>query len=68
MTERERRARARSGWPGGLTTEHAPAQLQTAEARLASMWQLALDAWTLSGRELPRYTRADMPGHLIRGR
>ena len=68
MSDREERARARRTWPGGLTTEHAPAQLPTAEARLASMWQLALDAWALQGRELPRYTRAEMPGRLIRGR
>ena len=29
--------------------------------RLAMMWPLALEAWTLSGQPLPSYQRRDMP-------
>ena len=32
------------------------------------MWQLALDAWALTGQPLPDYDRASIPGRLIRPR
>ena len=38
----------------------------TPQERLASMWQLALDAWAMSGKPLPVYTRAEIPGVVIR--
>lgn len=38
----------------------------TAAQRLATMWQLALDAWSFTGRALPDYARADAPIRLIR--
>ncbi len=63
---REERARKRRNWPGGLTRTHEPAQRTTAAARLATMWQLALDAWAYRGEPLPEYDRAAMPGRLIR--
>jgi hypothetical protein len=31
------------------------------EARLAMMWPLSLDAWTLAGRTLPSYSRRETP-------
>jgi hypothetical protein len=65
-TERELRALRRQSWPGGLMTEHRAAQLDTPEERLATMWPLALDAWSLSGAPLPDYERATIPGRLIR--
>jgi hypothetical protein len=65
-SDREERARRRRDWPGGLVDATTPAQAHTAEERLAMMWQLAVDAWTLAGRELPTYTREDIPGKLIR--
>ena len=34
--------------------------------RLAMMWPLAVEAWTLSGRSLPDYDRKNMPGQLYR--
>jgi len=33
----------------------------TAEERLAMMWPLALEAWDVSGRPLPRYSRQETP-------
>lgn len=38
----------------------------TVEERLAMMGPLAVRAWTLAGRELPRYARSEMPGCVIR--
>jgi hypothetical protein len=38
----------------------------TVEERLDMMWALAVEAWTLSCRELPTYTRANMPARLFR--
>jgi hypothetical protein len=39
----------------------------TAEERLAMMWPLARRAWSISGRAFPEYSRAEMPGCVIRG-
>ena len=33
----------------------------TVEERLAMMWPLAVDAWSLAGLPLPNYSRNDMP-------
>jgi hypothetical protein len=67
-----RRAAARASWPGLKTTlaEAAGAEdlsaSTTTEQRLAMMWELTLGAWSLTGLPLPDYTRANMPGRLVR--
>jgi hypothetical protein len=33
----------------------------TAEQRVAMVWELTLEAWAVSGREMPAYTRAETP-------
>lgn len=33
---------------------------------LAAVWAVSMDAWATSGRDLPDYQRADMPGKVIR--
>ncbi len=38
----------------------------TAEERLEMMWPLALDAWALSGRPLPAYSRRETPVTVVR--
>jgi hypothetical protein len=38
----------------------------TPEQRLEMMWELALQAWYLSGRELPNYPRDRAPGRIVR--
>lgn len=66
---REARAAARRRQlSGGVYRlgEDPPAQLATPEARLETMWALAKDAWLMSGRAMPEYTRAEMPGRVIR--
>jgi hypothetical protein len=36
-------------------------RLNTAEERLAMMWDLARDAWSLTGRPVPDYPRRETP-------
>lgn len=70
--EAHRRAAARASWPGLKTTlAEAPdaenlSATTTAEQRLAMMWELAVAAWSLTGVPLPEYSRANMPGRVIR--
>lgn len=58
--------RDRSGWPVrryrlGEEPGDDLSAYTTPEQRVQMMWSLALDAWTLTGRELPSYTRAQTP-------
>ena len=68
---RAARAAARRNWPVHKTTlaeqsTAAAPSASTAEERLAMMWQLALDAWALTGRAIPDYPRHEAPGRVIR--
>lgn len=69
--EAARRA-ARASWPGLKSTlSDAPGAedlraTTTPEQRLAMMWELARGAWALTGAPMPDYSRADMPGRVIR--
>ena len=38
----------------------------TAIERLAAQWQATVDAWLLSGQELPNIPRSEWPGRVIR--
>jgi hypothetical protein len=38
----------------------------TPEERLAMMWPLTLEAWALTGREIPAYDRHSTPVHKVR--
>lgn len=65
-SENARRARARGAWPvRRYRCEEEPANdlsgSTTAEERLAMMWPLALETWTLTGRVLPTYSRSEAP-------
>jgi hypothetical protein len=69
-TKAERRA-ARRDWPVVKTTlseQTRAAQPVTPEAGLAMMWQLALDAWAMTGKPLPKYSRAEAPVRCFRSR
>jgi hypothetical protein len=71
-TFEERRA-ARAGWPirkVGLRDEELtdPRDAATVDERMARVWILTRQQWAFAGREIPTYTRAEMPGRLIRGR
>ena len=59
-------ANPRADWPVRrfkLGEEPAPdlAHSTTPEERVAMMWRLAQDAWAMTGRPLPTYTRAETP-------
>ncbi len=68
---RSERAAARSDWPirryelGEEPSENLIATT-TPEERLGMMWELALQAWSLTGRPLPEYERHEIPGRVVR--
>jgi hypothetical protein len=69
--QRQRRAAARSTWPVrrfrlGEEPGDDLSDSTTPEERLAMMWELAVEAWTLAGREVPDYDRRLAPGRVTR--
>lgn len=67
---RAARARARASWPirrYALGTEPPEdGRAMSVDERLAEVWRLTSELWTFSGRPWPTYTRADMPGRVVR--
>lgn len=69
--EQEARAAARKNWPvrvfrlGDEPVDDLRATT-TASERLDMVWQLTVDAWTLSGRKIPDYLRHETPVRIIR--
>ena len=68
---REARRAARAQWPvRKFRLEGAPgpdlSSTTTAEERLAMMWPLACEVWSLAGRVIPDYPRDRMPIRVIR--
>ena len=66
----EARRAARAQWPvRKFRLEDAPgpdlSATTTAEERLAMMWPLACEAWSLAGRVMPEYPRDRMPVRVI---
>lgn len=64
---RAERAAARATWPVecfqlGAEPEENLRETTTPEQRLGMMWELAVQAWTLSGQPMPSYDRRDAPG------
>lgn len=60
------RAGARRDWPVrkrrlGEEPGDDLSAMTTAKERLAMMWPLALEAWSLTGRPMPNYERQDAP-------
>jgi hypothetical protein len=69
--ERAARSRARHTWPIrshdlGSTPGANLRGSTTAAERLAMMWELARQSWSLSGQPFPKYRRSEMPGHMLR--
>lgn len=67
----EARRAARACWPVRmfrLEEEPGPdlSATTTADERLAMMWPLAREAWTLAGRPIPEYPRHRTPVRVIR--
>lgn len=69
--DEDARRRARAQWPGALTSlgnqsDAAIVRHGTPGERIAMVWRVTLDAWASSGRPIPSYSRANMPGRLTR--
>ena len=66
MTDANDRTAARRGWPIrkhrlGEEPSDDLRDSTTAEERLQMMWQLAVDAWSLTDRPIPDYKRDEAP-------
>lgn len=71
MTSTSDRAAARNNWPVrkhrlGEEPSDDLRDSTTAEERLQMMWQLAVDAWSLTGRPIPDYKRNETPVRKLR--
>ncbi len=67
-TFEQRAARSRRTWSGRVSSDHRAMQASetTIQERIGHMAALAESAWAMTGQALPTYTRADMPGRVIR--
>lgn len=73
MSSFEERCAARGSWPIrivrlGKEELVDPRDSSTADERIALVWQLTRELWAFRGDSLPTYTRAEMPGTIIRPR
>jgi hypothetical protein len=67
----EERAARRAGWPirvvplgrEALTDER---DTSTVDERLALVWTLTRQQWAFAGLPMPTYSRAEMPGRVLR--
>jgi len=71
MADRDERAAERRNWPIrkyrlGEEPSEDLRESTTAEERLQMMWQLAVDAWSLTGRPIPDYRRSEAPVRKLR--
>ena len=71
--QRRQRAAGRAAWPLrryrlGEEPSESLRDVTTPEQRLGMMWELARQAWLLTGRPLPEYSRDRAPGRLLRPR
>jgi len=68
----ESRAAARRNWQARVYRlgEEPPGDdlsaVTTPEQRIEMVWELTARMWELTGRPFPSYTRAEMPGRVIR--
>jgi hypothetical protein len=68
--ERAARAMARAAWPIrryrlGEEPGDDLSATTTAGERLAMVWELTLDAWALTGKPLPAYSRSETPLRIV---
>lgn len=71
MSTFEERRAARAAWPIrrfalGEEPEIDALDTSTVDERIAAVSELTLRTWALAGREIPTYSRATMPGRVIR--
>jgi hypothetical protein len=66
----EERRRARQSWPIRVVPlaeegRPDPRDTTTVGERVALVWALTCEQWASSGRAIPTYSRADMPGTIV---
>jgi hypothetical protein len=63
-----RAAKRRATWSLAVHSlaDAPPSERASPDVALASIWRLSCEVWALSGRPWPNYTRANMPGRVIR--
>lgn len=71
MERAERRRLQASQWPVrrydlGREPLRDPLDRSTIDERIAMMWPLAKEAWSVAGKPIANYERKDMPGALVR--
>lgn len=71
MSSFEERRRARAGWPIrvvrlGEEERVDPRDTSTVDERIALVWTLTRELWAFRGEPIPSYSRAEMPGRVIR--
>jgi len=71
MERAERRKLHASQWPVrrydlGCEPLRDPLDRSTIDERIAMMWPLAKEAWSVAGKPIADYERKDMPGALVR--
>ena len=69
----ERRRLRASQWPVrrfdlGHEPVRDPLDRSTVDERIAMMWPLAKEAWSVAGKSIANYERKDMPGALVQRR
>lgn len=67
----ERRRQQASLWPlRRFQLGHEPLRdaldRSTLNERIALMWPLAKEAWSVAGKQIPTYERCNIPGALVR--
>jgi hypothetical protein len=71
MSSFEERKRARADWPlRKVALREEPLtdarDSSTVDERIALVWTLTRRQWVFAGRSMPKYTRATMPGRVLR--
>lgn len=67
---RRRRAAGRATWPGRISQLEDLPEVEcidgSASELVAMVMELTLASWAMSGRAMPDYDRAQMPGRVVR--
>jgi len=71
VSSSEERRKTRAAWPirkVALGAEELtdPRDTSTVDERIAQVYRLTMEQWAFAGLEIPRYTRAEMPGTIVR--
>jgi hypothetical protein len=69
---RKQRALARANWRvsmhrlGEEPVDDEDGVVLSVAQRIGMVWRITQNAWALSGQQMPRYARSEMPGRMVR--